>query len=88
MTDNEKLKPCPFCGGEATTFTILDGEMYRVACVSDEGWCDAEVNRDVITDAINTWNSRKELEKQTCECDMTAAYIAGVERGKSKEQDK
>lgn len=29
---NKKLKPCPFCGGEATIYNFLDGS--RVYCLS------------------------------------------------------
>lgn len=29
---NKKLKPCPFCGGEATIYNFLDGS--RVHCLS------------------------------------------------------
>lgn len=39
---NEKLKPCPFCGGEASIFSnawewkaILRGDRYSVRCVNE-----------------------------------------------------
>ena len=49
-----KLLPCPFCGGEATTYVAYD-DGYYVCC--DECGCGLPV---YITeaDAIEAWNKR------------------------------
>ena len=54
MTD--KIKPCPFCGGEA------DAEWHHgywgVRCNN----CNAEVIADGMNDAIELWNTRKPMD--------------------------
>lgn len=55
----EKLKPCPFCGGEGRVFEDtsfgVDNPLYRVFC----GMClvktDTAYRRE---DAIEIWNRR------------------------------
>ncbi|MBQ1577303.1 MAG: Lar family restriction alleviation protein [Oscillospiraceae bacterium] len=47
------LKPCPFCGGEATLEQYLDG--WRISC--DD--CDAEItDLGLQEDAVFKWNRR------------------------------
>lgn len=55
---NEKLKFCPFCGGEADIyyeyFPSL-GEQTKVVCYA----CGARSNTfDTTQEAINAWNTR------------------------------
>lgn len=48
-----KLKPCPFCGGEAEAFGVY-GE-YGVMCKE----CNAVIaSADEIDDAVKAWNKR------------------------------
>lgn len=32
--EHNELKPCPFCGGEAIIFVVVEGEKSVVACTS------------------------------------------------------
>lgn len=51
-----KLKPCPFCGGEAVIF-YPDCTFPRVACKK----CKTTSNRyDSIQEAVDEWNRRSE----------------------------
>ena len=73
MNNQEKikqLKPCPFCGGEASIYNIpefidddgaiQDGEIY-VLCLSCKAvtnpWCDFTVKQ-----SIEAWNTRADDE--------------------------
>jgi Lar family restriction alleviation protein len=51
----EKLKPCPFCGGEPFIKQYKDFYLYKVICencyVETGGWCEKR-------EAINAWNRR------------------------------
>src|SRR5690348_12755807 len=55
-TSSEVLKPCPFCGGEATCSPCDDsGEVvYGVACMS----CQAQITKCDEAGAIEQWNTR------------------------------
>jgi len=58
MSD-EKLKPCPFCGGDAETETTV--LHFTVRCI----YCPAEIQSDSKFKefTINNWNKRVEPEK-------------------------
>lgn len=51
----EKLKPCPFCGGKAVT-NIDETGKYKVFCTSCIAKTDTYTNE---TYAIQAWNRRK-----------------------------
>lgn len=54
---NDKLNPCPFCGGEAKFFEDKDYQIYSVTCTE----CDAGTNAyGIEQDAIDAWNRRAE----------------------------
>ncbi len=57
---SEELKPCPFCGGEASVSIGHNGEneelMMYVECVSCAGM------HRYTADAIAAWNTRDESE--------------------------
>lgn len=57
--DEIKLKPCPFCGGEAHLNKV--GSLYFVICAAAAGDCSVNpwVGRyDNKAEAINAWNRR------------------------------
>ena len=64
MKEN-KLKPCPFCGGDARVFEAHDNmqrKIYGVACVD----CIAIVSFNGGTkeqEAIEAWNRRVNYER-------------------------
>lgn len=74
--NNEELKPCPFCGGEAEI--VMSGGDRRVECKkcgARSDWYDTEA------EAIAAWNRRNYSEKQNSS-NLTYADALGVERSK------
>lgn len=87
MSDPE-LKPCPFCGSPAESFSAWDGEnadttkapdFYGVACT----FCPAEVYMlggiDIFksaTEAATAWNTRAGQLPQVSEVDLTFTQAA------------
>ena len=56
ISEEPKLKPCPFCGGKAH---LRDGSsIYRVRCER----CDATIARYTSWDAVRDWNLRLESD--------------------------
>lgn len=53
----DRLKPCPFCGGEADT--EWHHGYWGVRC----GNCCAEVTADGMDDVIDKWNTRKSMDR-------------------------
>ena len=63
MTD--RLKPCPFCGGEAryidaTTAIPYDREIYFVECKECRSNSDMYYS---LENAIKAWNTRKPIDR-------------------------
>ena len=54
---NEKLKPCPFCGGEALLIEPENncGRGYSVDCYNGDVWTKSY---DTEQEAVNAWNTR------------------------------
>ena len=52
MACSEELKPCPFCGGEATIFP--EGDYHEVTCND----CGVFVDGHTYEDAVSAWNTR------------------------------
>ncbi len=55
MTDKKKLKPCPFCGGEAKV--VKADITYTVMCIQ----CPATIGRQWYAErkeAVEAWNRR------------------------------
>jgi Lar family restriction alleviation protein len=53
-----KLKPCPFCGGEATVSYEKFFETYHVGCEDNGCPVIAGTDGDSEEDAIGRWNRR------------------------------
>ena len=79
MTD--KLKSCPFCGGEADT--EWHHGYWGVRCNN----CYAEVTADGMNDAINLWNTRKPMDRivEQLEEEAKRWYESGKEFKDEKE---
>lgn len=58
------LKPCPFCGGEATVERIGRSGYYYVAC--NTAYCCDYGKFDTESEVIAAWNTRAELGSGTC----------------------
>lgn len=62
---NDKLLPCPFCGGEAKTTFICDGRYNEIKCKTPK--CIMNVDMPAFyeskEEAIKKWNSRKPMER-------------------------
>lgn len=65
----DKLKPCPFCGGKAELVMCDNGEIPQIrcsSCLALMGWhcgCTSalkgQLNFDTKEEAITAWNRRK-----------------------------
>lgn len=56
MTEEIKIKPCPFCGGKAVMLGEDDG-MYQVVCPDCAGTIDDFYNEKEV--AAEKWNTRQ-----------------------------
>lgn len=55
---NEKLKPCPFCGGDGAIL-IKYGDEYKIFCGT--AWCDAQFGWcNDKEHVIKSWNYRSD----------------------------
>ena len=50
----ERLKPCPFCGGSAELFGTKNSGIFYVKCLE----CDVDGNFDTPEEARAAWNRR------------------------------
>lgn len=85
-----ELKPCPFCGGEASEFKDRGhSTAYNVGCFNN--YCTTEPNTWAGTkaEAIAAWNTRADLSQVA----ITAAMIGAMKRadgiaGNTKDYDR
>lgn len=65
MTD--RLKPCPFCGGEARfnyrTSSYDGSEMYGAECIQT-GCCSIPPIYTTKEQAMTKWNRRKPMDRE------------------------
>ena len=54
----EQLKPCPFCGGEATITLFI--KQIAISCTN----CSAVVVEKTAQEAIEAWNRRADNGKE------------------------
>ena len=55
----EKLKKCPFCGGEAELKKMEFCEEYIIICTECDIPCaETGVSGETLKDIINNWNKR------------------------------
>lgn len=54
----EQLKPCPFCGGEATITLFI--KQIAISCTN----CSAVVVEKAAQEAIEAWNRRADNGKE------------------------
>ena len=69
--NNSKLKPCPFCGGEARLLLnakrkIYGKDEYRTGVVACCNVCEARMFYGSEKLAIEAWNRRAENENVLC----------------------
>lgn len=71
--NNEKLKPCPFCGGEAVVHTL--GTGYMVECLE----CAVRtVCENTKAEAIAAWNGRASVKQNAEMLDTNSVASSGV----------
>lgn len=55
---SEKLKPCPFCGGEAKNYSVND-KVHRIYCGNPNCYIYPDVwHYGTFEDATQKWNKR------------------------------
>ena len=90
MSESEMLKPCPFCGGEATRTTMR--KFKYVSCENSD--CSMVVEAGALfsreEEAITAWNTRAptkaDLQQAIDAGILEAATNAAYERGKAEER--
>lgn len=79
---SEKLKPCPFCGGEGYIFggknMFIGGIKYfprcrTKDCVGNNGW----VGFNTEYKAIKAWNRRAKTQQQIEDDELAEAHRKG-----------
>ena len=73
MSD-ERIKPCPFCGGEAVIHKSKFG--YGVMCKTPF-CCNLTSTHDTKKEAIKTWNTRKPMERIVTDLEELRADFVG-----------
>ncbi len=68
---NEKLKPCPFCGGEVEAGTDLSTKEYHIYCKCGCGFThERKASRYTFEELVSEWNNRVETPMQKAAPEM------------------
>ena len=58
-----KLKPCPFCGGEAEiVYALHDYNLWGVRCKNCDASVECSIEEDSEENAVKAWNTRKPVD--------------------------
>jgi len=83
---SEKLKPCPFCGGDARVRTWTDAcELFAVVkctqCGAESNMADdgTKTKGENIADAVASWNKRAGRNETIEECAKVVDSLAYVD---------
>jgi Lar family restriction alleviation protein len=75
---NDKLLPCPFCGGEAQKFeNVMKKGNWFVECRE----CGANVHYRTEESAIRAWNTRKPMERIVEQLEEESDFFGGEPMG-------
>lgn len=78
MNNEEKLKPCPFCGGEAEMYSEVDrimGKFWYIRC------------RKCYSNGSRIYESLKKLEPQEEYAAITGAWERAIEAWNRRTND-
>lgn len=78
----KKLKPCPFCGGTdiesfQTKADWQDYTIWHIGCPDCGAWF--ETANWTEEEAVEAWNSRRELEDRTERWNRLMLYLADLQ---------
>jgi len=88
MTNEEKLLPCPFCGGVAEILKISDNGRTIIGC-NNTNKCNMLAD-NTVDNAIKLWNTRHnphvEIAEELAEALRKIAQQAADENGEWKQE--
>ena len=75
MTEKTKLKPCPFCGGEAY-LVGKEGKVFAIEC----GSCFFKIGATTEKDVVEYWNARPIEENLNEQIGRFKKYAEALEK--------
>ena len=80
---NDKLLPCPFCGGEAQPTFLCNGRYNQIKCKTPK--CIMNVDLPALygsrEEAIEKWNTRKPMERILEQLEEESDFFGGEPMG-------